>query len=192
MGYRFPAASSYLAYPFFSIVLAVLALLAIQNLSSTSFKTTILGKDTVQQLCHHNNEVVKEQQTPNPLLSTTAYTFQQIEALEDLSHANDHRWKQTALPQKGGFLWVKYNETSNEAWGVSMFHALHCLKMLRMAVQESPFVKAALQDHDVPDAEKHHHHDGSANHPDMDIVHLGHCIGYIAQVNEHVISSEDF
>lgn len=114
-------------------------------------------------------------------LSPIFYTFDQLEVLEDLSPANDEDWHRAALPKKGGFLWVEYNETSNEAWGVSMFHALHCLRMLRVAVQTSPYgpVEASTAPPNQPDG-------GTINHPNMDPTHLGHCIGYIAQVRSLV------
>ena len=81
--------------------------------------------------------------------------FEPHPKLENLSSAKDETWAQSLLTPKGGFLWVKLNETSERAWGISMFHGLHCLQTLRGVIQR-----------------------GEADDPG----HIGHCIGYIAQV----------
>ena len=108
-------------------------------------------------------------------------TFQKIPALSSLSPLADQAWHQAALTRKGGFIWVEYNETANEAWGISMFHALHCLKMLRTVVQASPAVKERLTD-TSPEDKGSSLHDKDHTHPPMNMVHIQHCIGYIAQV----------
>ena len=66
--------------------------------------------------------------------------------------------------------------------GISMFHTLHCLQMLRMVGRESDVMRSAV-----------YGEGGSMNvygdrvgemkeHPPMDPVHIGHRIGYMAQV----------
>lgn len=116
-------------------------------------------------------------------LSPITATFRQIRTLEDFSPSADEAWHQAALTPKGGFLWVEYNETTNAAYGISMFHALHCLQMLRMVVRESPKMKALW-------SKPGHRGEGEmemgeGDHERMDPVHMGHCIGYIAQVGIH-------
>ena len=107
--------------------------------------------------------------------------FRERPILEDLSPPADDAWEQTLLTRKGGFLWVELNETSNEAWGISMFHALHCLKMLRIVVRSSEMMKSVVEksggasDNGGQDG-------GNFEHPDMNPLHIGHCVAYIAQV----------
>lgn len=117
-------------------------------------------------------------QTTDDLPSITTL-FSERPILEDLSPSADDAWEQMAITRKGGFLWVEFNETANAAWGISMFHALHCLKMLRIVIRNSEMMKSV--------ASPASNHDGSNDkgtleHPDMDPVHIGHCVGYIAQV----------
>ena len=87
-----------------------------------------------------------------------------------------------ALPRKGGFLWVEYNETANEAWGISMFHALHCLKMLRLVIRSRDMMKSVVGETDGADPGIGGEAKGTLKHPDMDPMQIGHCVGYIAQV----------
>lgn len=107
--------------------------------------------------------------------------FRERPILEDLSPFADEAWEQTLLTSRGGFLWVEFNETSNEAWGISMFHALHCLKMLRIVIRSSDIMKSVVEggggasDNGGQGGE-------TLDHPDMNPVHIGHCVGYIAQV----------
>jgi hypothetical protein len=167
-------------------VLAAIALVVfgIRQLPAPYLKTVFIGDDeSLSQFCKGSIDATVKENTP-PSLPITTGTFRSIEELENLSPAGDEAWHRTALTRKGGFLWVKYNETSNEAWGVSMFHALHCLKMVRMAVQASPFVKDNEMAHGHEGMAQGHKNEGSINHPDMDPTHLGHCIGYIAQVRD--------
>ncbi|MCJ1391224.1 hypothetical protein MMC18_004086 [Xylographa bjoerkii] len=135
--------------------------------------------------------------SPAPQLSllkaaSTTRTFSLQPALEDLSHAGDATWASTVLPAKGGFLWVRHNETYEESYGITMFHALHCLKLIRANLQELPYMQlfAAEQAKQMgegegrvlnnihEDLEKrglvHNNHLGD---PD----HVAHCVSYIAQ-----------
>lgn len=114
-------------------------------------------------------------------LPHTTALFRERPILEDLSPSADAAWEKTLLTRKGGFLWVEYNQTVNEAWGISMFHALHCLKMLRIASRSSPMVKSLVGVRS--EASDHiEQRRATIDHPDMDPAHIGHCIGYIAQV----------
>lgn len=88
-----------------------------------------------------------------------AKIFEPNESLEDISPANDENWLHATSTKTGGALWVKHNQTHQEAWGVSMFHALHCMQMIRVGLRNK------------------HLHDATAP-----LRHLDHCVGYIAQV----------
>lgn len=124
------------------------------------------------------------QPVPNPnRLPSKTMTFGARPILENFSPSNDEDWEQTVLTRKGGFLWVAYNETSDEAWGIAMFHALHCLKMLRKAIRSEMVddssdgsASSSTRDRRQPRSKP------TLGHPDLSLGHLGHCIGYIAQV----------
>ncbi|KAL8922103.1 MAG: hypothetical protein Q9172_003708 [Xanthocarpia lactea] len=104
--------------------------------------------------------------------------FQDKPILEDLSPSADAEWERALLTPKGGFLWVRYKETAERPYGISMFHGLHCLKMLREVIQSS---RSGMDggEHSVKDG-------GHGKGQSMD--HIGHCIGYIAQ---HLMCAAD-
>ncbi|KAJ6036864.1 hypothetical protein N7540_001143 [Penicillium herquei] len=153
-----------------------LLLLVLRQLPAPYIKTVLIGDKSLQYLCS------KPDSSSSPEVTST---FRQIPVLEDFSPSRDEEWHNEVLTRKGGFLWVKYNESSNEAWGISMFHGLHCLKMLRMALQQSPMVQNVFENEGAGPL---HQHKGTAHHPDMDPTHLGHCVGYIAQ---HLLCAAD-
>jgi hypothetical protein len=108
------------------------------------------------------------------------YKFYERADIESLDPKADKLWHDAMTPPLGGFLLVAHNETFYRGWGVSMFHALHCLGMLRSSFQTYFGL-----------AEQGHGHDGH-NHgprnaiPDLSKVderqHVEHCMGYIAKV----------
>jgi len=112
-----------------------------------------------------------------PTLRPIIRTFQELRKLEDLSYDADKNWATTLSTPKGGFLWMKYNESINEAWGVSMFHAIHCLTLIRNIVQASANVSGLHES--IKDGHADHI---PAGHPQMDLTHVGHCFSYISQV----------
>lgn len=99
------------------------------------------------------------------------------EVLEDLSPKSDASWSSSLNTPQGGFLWIKYNETSNMAWGVSMFHAIHCLTLIRNMVQIQARNSTAGVHHG-----NHNPTHQSKGHKALDSHHVGHCFSYIAQV----------
>lgn len=106
-------------------------------------------------------------------------TFREVPVLENLSAAGDAAWANAALTPRGGFLRLRYNETTIHGWGISMFHALHCLQTIRTVVRESPMMQEGSG------GATHDHDDGHDSGRDMmlDPGHVAHCIGYIAQVS---------
>ena len=98
-------------------------------------------------------------------------TFREQKKLENISSSMDESWSSMLSTPKGGFLWRPYNETTNEAWGVTMFHSIHCLGLIRGFVQERLNMTNP----------KHKHGHG---HSGDDIGHIGHCFSYIAQVSK--------
>ena len=110
--------------------------------------------------------------------------FQAIPDLEDLSGAGDHVWSTKLLTPHGGFLRVQYNDTFEQNWGISMFHGLHCLQLIR-----SNLVQANARLSDQAMAATHASHDHHGAHEQGGGIgttgtndHLGHCFAYIAQV----------
>lgn len=104
-----------------------------------------------------------------------------IKSLEDLSGQSDTAWSSMLNTPQGGFLWVKYNETNNMPWGVSMFHSIHCLSLLRRMLMMQLNNTTILET-----AQTNHTHQSEHSHA-FDEGHVGHCFSYIAQVCEHNI-----
>lgn len=125
-----------------------------------------------------------------PRLPTTPNTFKHLSELEDLGPAGDDIWSSALLPKEGGFLWVRTNSTDQghaiEGWGITMFHALHCLQMMREV-----FKMAVLPDHGG--SSLHHSDDSktSGKHEhSMDPKHVTHCFSYLFQVRHCSSTSE--
>ena len=104
-----------------------------------------------------------------------------------MSRVGDLAWSSKLQTPEGGFLWVRYNETVKEGWGVSMLHALHCLKMLRAEVRSGWEKEEAGKSRgdgmlrssgEVEMRDEGKMHDGKPG----DKVHLQHCLAYIAEV----------
>ncbi|PYI35211.1 hypothetical protein BP00DRAFT_268799 [Aspergillus indologenus CBS 114.80] len=82
-------------------------------------------------------------------------------------------WESLLLPQNGGILKVRTSNNTVTDYGISMFHQLHCLTVLRGLI--------------FPETTHHHgapttspSHSGDAHE---DAVHWEHCFEYIAQVS---------
>ncbi|KAF6823963.1 tyrosinase [Colletotrichum plurivorum] len=125
---------------------------------------------------------LQEMRKPLPVHSQQApaikNTFEHLRKLEDLGPAGDEIWNSEVLPREGGFLWVQANSTENrEGWGITMFHALHCLQMVREVFK----MAVVPSDHD----ESHHSqlsHRRSASHSHhVDPKHATHCFSYLYQ-----------
>lgn len=85
------------------------------------------------------------------------------------------KWEESLPTRKGGFLMVQEEGGPAIQYGVSMFHQLHCVMMLR--------------DKLIGGGHKMHHHAQDSNpeshsedQPSTEEDHLGHCLDYIAQV----------
>lgn len=89
-----------------------------------------------------------------------------------MTEVGDAIWSTISSTKQGGFLWVRYNETYKTGHGVSMFHALHCLSMIRDAVKES---NSGMVAHSH--GSKRGIHSGKSE----DEMHIGHCLSYAAQ-----------
>lgn len=70
------------------------------------------------------------------------------------------------VTRNGGFLMIKSDDAAPVGYGISVFHQIHCIEMLRASL----FPVDGLHEHD---------HTGS-RHEERE--HLGHCLDYLAQV----------
>ncbi|KAL9610778.1 MAG: hypothetical protein Q9167_004534 [Letrouitia subvulpina] len=107
-----------------------------------------------------------------------SYAFHQWPVIENLLPSNDEKWAQTLLPPNDGFLRLMINQTIERYYGISMFHALHCLQMLRVVARSSPMAKMS---DGAGGGREDKHQNGTFEDLHMGPVHVAHCIGYIAQ-----------
>ncbi|EED19814.1 hypothetical protein TSTA_030770 [Talaromyces stipitatus ATCC 10500] len=107
--------------------------------------------------------------------------FQETKDLKDTSVAGDKNWDN--LFASDGYLYVKPKNASfpREPWGVSMFHGLHCLQILRNKIQNLEEEASQSGSETLEKQEKHgHHHDG-ADESDISDDHYKHCFSYLVQ-----------
>ncbi|KAK8053067.1 hypothetical protein PG996_012368 [Apiospora saccharicola] len=107
-----------------------------------------------------------------------AKIFDHVAALEDMTPEGDEAWTSTLMPPNDGFILVKHNETMDLRVGISMFHALHCLSLVRAMLQHAP------PGEDLSSTTHHGHHDsgGKTGYDHfLHKTHLPHCLMYIAQ-----------
>lgn len=144
-----------------SIVLTAIISLALFSYLVLQTHASSLGFHNFCQDCGLSNSA------PNPI----TLTFERINALEDLSENGDIAWLTQTSTSKGGFIRVRRNETMIENWGITVFHALHCLGIIRDALRSL--------DHQSDSATK----SGQPSHRhSLDTEHTLHCLSYLAQV----------
>lgn len=107
------------------------------------------------------------------------FEFLERHDIESLDSAADGAWDQAMSTPLGGFLLVKHNETYNLGWGVSMFHSVHCLRMLRATMQNYFGLAAENTGHGT---HTHGGRDGATLKVD-ERTHVEHCLGYIGRVS---------
>ncbi|KAL7943581.1 hypothetical protein V8C42DRAFT_327913 [Trichoderma barbatum] len=105
------------------------------------------------------------------------FEFLERHDIESLDRAADEAWDQAMSTPLGGFLLVRHNETYSSGWGVSMFHSIHCLKMLRTTMQNYFGLAPGTTGYAT------HTHDGrdSATLKVDERTHVEHCLGYIGR-----------
>lgn len=165
-----------------TIILLLIVLSALQNQILSAIHS--LGRP---RICTPLPPSSSNKSSPTPSLRHLTRTFREMRHLEDLSKDADEAWRSTLTTPKGGFLFVK-NENreerggKDEPWGVSMFHAIHCLTLLRTSFQH---FNNAMNTTVTANMDVHMHQDVKRMNggSDLDaIVHVGHCFSYIAQV----------
>lgn len=114
----------------------------------------------------------------SPRLCVTPYTqqitFSPHPEYANLSHTYDQLWEDV-LPSNGGF--VKDTLTGGSL-GITMFHQLHCLQLLRIGLQSA---------HEGDTTGKVMDHAGHNMHANSQ--HYLHCLGYLRQVSHPASSS---
>lgn len=108
--------------------------------------------------------------------------FSEHENYQNLSHVYDSLWKQLLAPN-GGFL-IRTDGNQQHRYGISMYHQLHCLQMIRTAIQDLQGVEPVSgSKHDSNSHMQHHKDQGPATnaHPGPD--HYLHCLDYLRQVS---------
>ncbi|UKZ72510.1 hypothetical protein TrVFT333_000140 [Trichoderma virens FT-333] len=81
-------------------------------------------------------------------------TFSENPQYKNLSREFDHLWDELLTPN-GGFIMKKDEEDAVHQYGLSMFHQLHCLAMIRTALQEALSLKDSLSK--MPAHSRHEH-----------------------------------
>lgn len=121
-----------------------------------------------------------EQAWPDDSDRILTMNFNEHEDYKNLSHEYDHMWDDL-LPLNGGFLRKRYSNGQIHGHGISMFHQLHCLQIMRAAYQEmEEKVEGMRKERREVQEEKPHMH-----------MHLGkghwlHCFDYLRQVSAFV------
>lgn len=110
--------------------------------------------------------------------SNFLFEFLERPDIESLDSAVDGVWDQAMNTPLGGFLLVRHNETYSQGWGVSMFHSIHCLRILRSTMQNYFGLAPENGGHA---AHAHGQRDGATLHVD-ERKHVEHCLGYIGRV----------
>ncbi|KAK4896119.1 hypothetical protein LTR27_005976 [Elasticomyces elasticus] len=88
----------------------------------------------------------------------------------DLSPSGDEIWE-TLTPANGGFARLGTQQDKQHAIGISMFHQLHCLKMIRDTLQDWEYNTTGIEKHSM-----HLHKDRHR--------HTLHCFDYLIQVRQ--------
>jgi hypothetical protein len=112
------------------------------------------------------------QKSTCPVIFETVVAFEEHAEYQNMSHAADAIWRDLLTPN-GGFLMKEDREGVIRKHGISMFHQLHCLQMIREAIQR-------LQNLEDKENEGEYMHE---KHSLNDDAHLLHCLDYLRQVN---------
>lgn len=131
--------------------------------------------------------------------SSQTVSFAEHESFESLGHRFDSLWSDVLTPN-GGFIYTINEQKRKSKYGISMFHQLHCLEMLRMEMQylhtlidtlnttakryEGQYIEARHTEHDLGGQESVHTpaHDNGHEHDQHDVGHPMHCFDYLRQV----------
>ncbi|KAM3066954.1 hypothetical protein ACMFMG_007098 [Clarireedia jacksonii] len=113
--------------------------------------------------------------TPDSNLANQLVQFSEHADYQNLSHSYDALWDST-LPSNGGFV-LRYVENGTQhEYGLSMYHSLHCLIMIRSAIQ-GLYDEIERSNGEEKMASDHSYYHGGHGDP----VHWLHCFDYLRQ-----------
>lgn len=147
----------------------------------TAFHQTISSR--ISQLSHNISSCPSPHIHPPspqpPSTSETLLTFAEHDIYQSLTPAANTAWDEI-LPPNGGFLYAADGKGERRVHGISMFHQLHCLQMLRgkiVRLLDEVHAGGSNQGHteSLADMGSKHHHDG-------DDEHWMHCLDYLRYV----------
>ncbi|KAK0636391.1 hypothetical protein B0T17DRAFT_595893 [Bombardia bombarda] len=122
--------------------------------------------------------------------------FTEHHEYKNMSHEHDYLWQELLGPN-GGFLKKVDQDKKFHSYGISMFHQLHCLQMIRGAVQglleENAMTRmnhSEKTERETMDEHEHEHEHDHATGSGGDDPHKGHldsrhwlhCFDYLRQV----------
>jgi hypothetical protein len=165
--YIFRLVRSPLAWGIFVFIIAVLGL-----------TSTGISSSSAASISHR----IKQHFCPSPYTFTT--TFGIHEEYRDLAPSADRYWDEL-LTSNGGFLELE-SRGEQTTFGISMFHQLHCLQMIRSSLQQALMLDTnASADHSFKDGMSAHMHHDKTHERDSgvaDLTHMIHCFDYLRQV----------
>ncbi|OAQ60771.1 hypothetical protein VFPPC_06865 [Pochonia chlamydosporia 170] len=117
----------------------------------------------------------------HPRLALISVQFSKNDDFQNISHSHDQNWE-NLLTENNGFFFEKNRKTGQmEAFGISMFHQLHCLTILRTGLQKQTLANELA--HQTTEA----HESRNDRYSAAELPHLLHCMDYLRQVRRLVI-----
>lgn len=124
--------------------------------------------------------------------STRIMDFTENATFTSLDHQYDRLWDDHLIPNNGGYLTANKKTSNTDKLGISMFHQLHCLAMLREEMQNLHEVIDAAAMGKSPAMHNDEHQRGLRDGPVVDTdagrvkhhdqKHTMHCFDYLRQV----------
>lgn len=111
--------------------------------------------------------------TCEPAGESHTVTFYDYVEFQSIDSASDAAWD-NILPPNGGYIYRQEGRGQKQGYGISMFHQLHCLQMVRTKLQTMTSHMAAGGESGQREQHAHQHH--------VDDDHVFHCLDYIRQV----------
>lgn len=124
--------------------------------------------------------------------SSRIVEFSEHEDYKNLSREFDPLWDKLLTPN-GGYLTADRKTNETDKLGISMFHQLHCLAMIREEMQYLVHIIEVLKENThAPELhsqlQRRHKHGGDSMNPlNHDADHPLHCFDYLRQVRNFVL-----
>ena len=105
--------------------------------------------------------------------SPNLISFSDYDEFQSIGSEADEVWDSILTPN-GGYLYETDNNGHQKSSGISRFHQLHCLQMIRTKFRALSFPNESYGDPGTRQAFAHQHH--------VDDDHVLHCLDYVRQV----------